>query len=174
MNGKVCRKRTSNCKKKQKPNRIIDFGRPREHCKSTTSPNSDYVLMRQIFSASMMGEIVGQASILTSDDASTLTKQKQLDSRQNVFCCHTTTPPQCYLLVTLPTIQCNVCQRGNINYGQPITAMNVTQSPHLQLNCCDIAGSDYRATQLLFVIDSISKKIFSSLLMKHHKVCLAT
>ena len=68
---------------KQKPTRILDFVRPREHChcKSTTLPNSDYVLMRQIFSASMMGEIVGQASILTSDDASTLTKQKQLDSR---------------------------------------------------------------------------------------------
>ena len=36
--------------------------------------------MRQILPASMMGEFVGSASVLTRDDASMLTKQKQHDS----------------------------------------------------------------------------------------------
>ena len=41
--------------------------------------------MRQIFPASMMGEFVGLASVLTRDDASLLTKQKQLDSRMALW-----------------------------------------------------------------------------------------
>ena len=56
-----------------------------------------------------------------------------------------------------------LCQRGNVNYGQPIIVQNVTQSTYLQLKSCNIATSVMRLVVYKFYL------FLGSLQFFHHE-----